>query len=310
MSLFLFAGLFAASAFALPVNPTVSLESFRRLPAKRPAFVLPNGNLRAINFEGIVALSNCSGSIVRYESSLEDDQAMVLTNGHCIESGFIEPGAFVLNELSSRSFAVLEPSSGRSLGNVQAEKILYATMTKTDLTLYRLKQTFREISAKFRIRPLTLVSRPTNPGQKIEIVSGYWKRGYTCAVEYFVDTIKEDKWTWRNSIRYTRPGCETIGGTSGSPIVAAGTDQVVGVNNTANEDGGKCTMNNPCEVDAGGKVLVEEGVSYGQQIALVYSCLDSQLRFDLKTPTCRLPGGVQSGSSSIRVATKRARSSY
>lgn len=307
ISLFLLSGLFVSSAFALPVNPTVSLESFRRLPAVRPVFKMPNGNLRAINFEGIVALSNCSGAIVRYESSRDDDQAMVLTNGHCIESGFIEPGAFVLNELSSRSFAVLEPSSGRSLGNVQAEKIIYATMTKTDATLYRLKQTYREISEKFRVRALTLASRPTTPGQKIEIVSGYWRRGYSCAVEYFVNTIREDKWTWRNSIRYTRPGCETIGGTSGSPIVAAGTDQVVGVNNTANESGAKCTMNNPCEMDSSGKVVVEKGVSYGQQTALIYSCLDNELRFDLKAPTCRLPGGAQSGSPSVRVATKRSR---
>jgi V8-like Glu-specific endopeptidase len=282
----------AASAVAMPLDPTVSLDTFRS-PALR-------SDLRAVNFEGIVALSNCSGALVRYESSIDDDQAMVLTNGHCNEGGFIDPGAFVLNSPSHRSFAVLEPSSGRSLGNVQAEKILYATMTKTDITLYRVKQTYREIAAKFHVRPLTLSSRIMPRGEKIEIVSGYWKKGYACAIDYLVDTLKEDQWTWRNSIRYTRPGCETIHGTSGSPIIVAGSDQVVGINNTGNDDGEKCTMDNPCDVSRDGTVTVEKGVSYGQQIALIYSCLDSQLRLDLKTPTCALPGGAMAGSA-IRV---------
>jgi hypothetical protein len=104
----------------------------------------------------------------------------------------------------------------------------------------------------------------------------------------------------RNSIRYTRPGCETIGGTSGSPIVAAGTLTVVGINNTGNENGEKCTMDNPCEVSRDGTVLAEKGVSYGQNIALIYSCLDSQLRLDLKLPNCRLPGGAMAGTPSLR----------
>ena len=306
--LILFTAVFSASAsaFAFPVDPTISLETFRTTP--RSAAFFTGANLRAINFEGIVALSNCSGALVRYEGSRDDDQAMVLTNGHCNEGGLIDPDAFILNEASSRGFAVLEPSSGNSLGNIEAEKILYATMTKTDITLYRVKDTFRQIAEKFHVRPLTLASKQALPGQKIEIVSGYWKRGYACAIDYLVNTIKEDQWTWRNSIRYTRPGCETIHGTSGAPIVAAGSDQVIGINNTGNDNGEQCTLDNPCEIDANGKIIAEKGVSYGEQVALIYSCLDSQMRLDLKIPTCRLPGGAQAGSPTFRVRGRTFRS--
>jgi hypothetical protein len=296
--LFLISSLSAVSAFAMPVERTVPLDFFRA-PAR-----FNIGELRGINFEGIVALSNCSGALVRYESSIDDDHAMVLTNGHCNEDGFIEPNAFLLNLDSDRGFAVLEPSSGRSLGNVHAEKILYATMTKTDVTLYRLAETFRQIKDKFHIRPLTLSSRQAPPGQKIEIVSGYWKKGYACAIEYLVDTLKEDKWTMRNSIRYTRPGCLTIHGTSGAPIIAAGSDQIVGINNTGSDNGEKCTMDNPCEVSKDGTVKAEKGVSYGQQIALIYSCLDNELRLDLKLPACRLPGGPGAGQPAMRLRAR------
>jgi len=288
-SLFLTASLFAGSASALPVN------------SSRALLAAPASTLEAINFEGIIKLDNCSGSLVRYEKSLDSDQAMVMTNGHCHSDGLIDPNTFILNKESNRRFSVLKPTDGSSLGTITAEKILYGTMTKTDMMLYRVKETYADIKAKFGVRPLTLSSRIATPGTKIEIVSGYWKTGYACEIEYLVNTIREDAWTFRNSIRYTRPGCKTIHGTSGSPIIAAGTDQVIGINNTGNDNGEKCTMDNPCEIDAEGKITYEKGVSYGQQIALVYSCLDSQLRLDLSISTCRLPGGAMAGSSTIRV---------
>lgn len=296
--LFFASGFWAASVFAMPVEPTVSLDHFSR-PMR--ASSAPGGSMKDVNYEGIVALSNCSGALVRYESSRDDDQGLILTNGHCNETGFIDPNTFLLNEESDRQFAILDPKTGRSLGKVKADKLLYATMTKTDITLYRLKETYRDIAAKFHVRPLTLSSQQAPIGQKIEIISGYWRRGYACEVEYLVDTLKEDRWTMRNSLRYTRPGCQTIHGTSGSPILAAGSDRIIGINNTGNDDGERCTMNNPCEVDGDGKIKAERGVSYGQQIALIYSCLDSEIRIDLKLAKCRLPGGPQAASRSIRV---------
>ncbi len=89
----------------------------------------------------------------------------------------------------------------------------------------------------------------------MSIPSGYWKRVWNCAVDGFVPTVREDQWSWRDSIRYNA-GCDTIGGSSGSPIVDDATGAVIGVNNTGNESGGRCTLNNPCEVASNGTVTV------------------------------------------------------
>ena len=51
-----------------------------------------NPKAKAVNFAGTVALSNCSGSVVRMPDSEDNDPALVMTNGHCLETGFPGPG--------------------------------------------------------------------------------------------------------------------------------------------------------------------------------------------------------------------------
>jgi hypothetical protein len=91
-----------------------------------------------------------------------------------------------------------------------------------------------------------------------------------------------------DSIRYSKSGCKTIHGTSGSPITSRNTGKVIGINNTGNDDGQKCTMNNPCEVSQQGTIYAEQGLSYGQQTYRFYSCLDGQGKLDIKTKGCEL----------------------
>lgn len=240
------------------------------------------------DFEGIIALSNCSGSLVRFEDSKEVDRAMVLTNGHCLGGGFLNPGEIVFNQKVSRTFTVLSKMAS-PLGKITAEKILYGTMTKTDMAIYELKETYAQILTSFNVAPLTLSSEYAEPQTEIEIVSGYWKKGYGCKHDGLVHQLKEGDWMWEDSIRFSRPGCETIPGTSGSPIIARGTKTVIGVNNTGNESGQKCTVNNPCEIDTEGKVSYQKGLSYGQQTAWVYGCMGPNHEWDLTLPSCRLP---------------------
>lgn len=239
------------------------------------------------NFAGIVALSNCSGSLVKFETSKDTDFAMVLTNGHCI-SGMIPYGQVIVHEPSSRTFRLLN-SSGQALGQIRASEILYATMTKTDMAIYKLRSTYAEIKTQYNIEALTLSSQHQTLGENIEVISGYWRRGYRCSVEANIYQLKEGDWIWEDSIRYSRPGCEVIGGTSGSPIVAAGTRTIIGINNTGNEDGRRCTINNPCEIDENGNVTYTQGYSYGQQTFWIYSCLNEQNELELTKPDCALP---------------------
>ncbi|MDX6283841.1 MAG: hypothetical protein QOH03_4912 [Kribbellaceae bacterium] len=239
------------------------------------------------DFTGIAALSNCSGSLVRYASSLSTDSALILTNGHCYEGGMPSPGQVIVNRSSTRSFTLLRPSSSNA-GTVRANRVLYSTMTKTDITLYRLTETYAAIKTRLNITPLTLAQAAPADGAGMAVVSGYWKRIYTCSVQSTIPELREGGWVFKSSIKYRQPGCETIGGTSGSPIVSTSTGEVIGVNNTGNEDGERCTLNNPCEVDANGNITVDQGAAYGQQTWWLYTCLSATRTLDLNKTGCQL----------------------
>jgi hypothetical protein len=161
-------------------------------------------------------------------------------------------------------------------------------MTNTDVTLYELSESYNDIYARTNVRPFLLDSVHPLQGVSIDIISGYWDRGYSCEIDGFVFKIREGDWTFADSIRYTA-GCDTIGGTSGSPIIERGTRKVIAINNTSNESGQRCTLNNPCEVDEVGSVSVRRGVRYGQQTFNFYSCLTPAFTIDLNRSGCTLP---------------------
>lgn len=243
--------------------------------------------VKAVDFAGTVALSNCSGSVVRAPSSQPGDPALVLSNGHCLESGFPGPGEVVLDQASTRSFTLLN-AAGSGVGTLRADKVAYGTMTDTDVSLYRLTSTYAQIESSYGIEALELDAGRPAQGTAITVASGYWKRTYSCDIDGFAYRLKEGAWTWKDSIRYTS-ACETIGGTSGSPVIDDATGKVVAVNNTGNEDGQQCTDNNPCEVDENGTVTVREGINYAQQTYGIVPCIGSGNRIDLDRAGCALP---------------------
>ncbi len=240
------------------------------------------------NFEGIVKLSNCSGSLVIFSGQPTSSKAWVMTNGHCIEKpgGFLSPGEVWVNRPMARTMKIFD--SQMKLHPIKSTKIIYATMTNTDVAFYELSESYDSIEAKTGVRPLHLdANRPTQ-FDNIEIISGYWDRGWSCSIDSFIFKLKEASWTWTDSIRYTAT-CDTMGGTSGSPIIAKGERRVVGVNNTSNESGQQCTLNNPCEVSEDGTARAFKDVRYGQQTYNVYTCLAPDFTLDLTLPGCELP---------------------
>ncbi|MET9605498.1 serine protease [Streptomyces sp. NPDC006512] len=245
------------------------------------------GRAVAVTYAGTVALSNCSGSVVRTPASLPDDPALVLSNGHCLETGFPAAGEVLVNRSSSRSFSLLN-ASGSKVATLRAGKIAYGTMTDTDVSLYQLTTTYAQIQSRYGISALTLDDARPAQGSAIKVVSGYWKRTYSCNVDGFAYRLKEGAWTWKDSVRYTS-SCNTIGGTSGSPVIDTATGKVVAVNNTGNEDGGRCTDNNPCEVDQSGNVTVRRGINYAQQTYTLVPCIGAGNQIDLNRPGCALP---------------------
>lgn len=237
-----------------------------------------------VDFTGTVALNNCSGSLVRTPNSAPGDRALVLTNGHCVK--LMAAGEVLVNQPSSRTFRLLN-GAGTQIATLQATKLVYATMAGTDAALYQLNTTYGQIEQQHRSRALELSATHPVSGTDIKVVSGYWKRIYTCKIDGFVHQLKEAQWTWKDSIRYTS-SCNTIGGTSGSPIVDVASGKVVGVNNTGNESGQRCTMNNPCEVDPSGNVTVRKGINYGQQTFHINACFGPGTNLNLSLPGCTL----------------------
>jgi V8-like Glu-specific endopeptidase len=246
-----------------------------------------NPSAKAVNLAGTVALSNCSGSVVRMPDSEADDPALVMTNGHCLDSGFPAPGEVLVDKASSRTFSLLN-ASGSRVATLRAAKLAYGTMTDTDVAFYQLTTTYGQIKSSYGINPLTLNDKHPVAGTAISIPSGYWKRVYSCDIDGFAHTLKEGDWTWKDSVRYTS-ACNTIGGTSGSPVVDEATGKVVAVNNTGNEDGERCTVNNPCEVDASGNVTVRKGINYGQETYQIPACFGIDNKLDLSASGCTLP---------------------
>jgi hypothetical protein len=243
--------------------------------------------LQAVSLAGTVALSNCSGSVIRFPNSADSAPALVLSNGHCLETGFPDPGEVIVGQSSSRTFSLLN-SAGTKVATLRASKVAYSTMTDTDVTIYQLTSTYATIKNSYGISALTVQDTHPVAGTAITVASGYWKRLYNCSIDGFAYRLKEGDWTWKDSVRYTS-ACNTIGGTSGSPVVDQSTGKVVAVNNTGNEDGETCTVNNPCEVDASGNVTVREGINYAEETYQIPACFTTGNQLNLSASGCVLP---------------------
>ncbi|MER5429801.1 serine protease [Streptomyces sp. NPDC002588] len=278
------AGVGAAPAVAAPAAKAETRTETKAAAAETKAAA---PTLKAVSLAGTVALSNCSGSVIRFPNSLDTDPALVLSNGHCLTSGFLDPGEVVTNQTSSRTFTLLN-SSGTGVATLRASKLAYATMTDTDISIYQLTSTYATIKSSYGITPLTVQNTHPTAGTAITVASGYWKKLYNCNIDGFVYRLKEGDWTWKDSVRYTS-ACQTIGGTSGSPVIDQSTGNVVAVNNTGNEDGETCTVDNPCEVDESGNVTVRQGINYAEETYIIPACFTTGNQLNLSASTCTLP---------------------
>ncbi|KUN29601.1 hypothetical protein AQJ23_02225 [Streptomyces antibioticus] len=274
-----------AALFVLAVAGTgaapAGAASFGVTPAARTTAQTAN----AVSLAGTVALSNCSGSLVRFPQSVDTDPALVLSNGHC--SSLMDPGVVITNRAANRPFGLLD-SSGARVATLNAEKLAYGTMTDTDVAVYQLPTTYAAIKNSYGLSALTVRDTPPTVGTAVTVASGPWKKLLDCDIDGFAYRLKEGKWTWKESVRYT-PACQTIGGTSGSPVIDRSTGEIVAVHNTGNENGASCTLDNPCEVDPDGKVTVRKGINYAAQTYQLPACFTTGNQLDLSAPGCTLP---------------------
>jgi len=266
---------------------------FRRIFAAVGAVVLnltlltsPAGAVTA-DFSGTLNIDGCSGSLVRMPTSTEDDPALLLTNGHCYEGAWPVPDEVLVDRPSHRVATLLD-AAGKPAALVQASRAMYVTMSGTDITLYRLVQSYRELDRAYHVRPLTISAKRPTPGTAVQVVSGGLGKIFSCSVDQLVYRVLESGYITKDVLRYTS-ACQTGPGSSGSPVVDTVTGEVIGINNTSNRDGGQCTQNNPCEMDRDGVISVHKGIAYGTETYWLTTCVGPGNRLDLARPGCLLP---------------------
>ncbi|WP_409497393.1 trypsin-like serine protease [Amycolatopsis sp. cmx-11-12] len=252
------------------------IMSGARVPADDP---VPD-----IDVSGSASLDFCSGSVVRAPASKVTDAALVLTNGHCVDGDRPTPGAALVDQPADRKVA-LQDRGGWVQTVAHADRLVYATMTGTDAAVYRMDKTYGQLAAA-GVKILDLTSTPMRAGDKIRLLTADPRHTSSCAVAAVVPHLREGGWQQDDSVRYNT--CTSTHGDSGAALLSEDGTTVVGVNNTSNDDGQRCTENNPCEVDANGAVTAVKGRSYGQQVHKLAACLAERSTIDLSRPGCTL----------------------
>ncbi|MGW0584082.1 trypsin-like serine protease [Streptomyces sp. NPDC002920] len=241
------------------------------------------------NVEGAADLGNCVGSVVSTPASRPQDPALLLTNGHCVQEQRPAPGTALVDRPAAREVPIAD-RQGYPQTTAHAKRLVYATMTGTDIALYRLDKTYAQLKAE-GAKVFQLTSAPVRAGDPLTMA--YAGGRLDCTAEAVVTHLREGGYQQDDSIRYaTSEDCAPWHGTSGSALLAPDGTTVVGIHNTHNEAGEQCTDNNPCEVGPDQAVTSVQGRSYGQQVYLIAACLTEGSKLDLSHPDCTLTGAA------------------
>ncbi len=238
----------------------------------------------SVDMNGAVNLNGCSGALVRFSSSKKSDQALILSAGHCAP-WTPEPFDYIIHKKYQAVVTFLKSDGTDHLQKAKTSELIYATMTDTDVALFGLNETYQEIEDRIGSKALLISEKPAKAADYIVILSGQLHKSYSCQIEALVYNLIEGDYVWQDSLRYARPGCEVVGGTSGSPILNQATGEIIGLNNTGNQGGKMCSDGSPCEVSKNGSVYAEVGFNYGQQVYSLATCF-VRGQFNLNFPGC------------------------
>jgi hypothetical protein len=249
--------------------------------------------------------SNCSGALVTFSGRKASARALVLSAGHCSDRGSAEitmgkkplampgQGEVLYRVRATRSMTLETGKSDEPRTCVEAEEIVYATMTGADIMLVQTSETYEQIEQRTGATPF-LISQDTSfaPNLAIRVPSARWQNDRACQVETTVEKLKESQWFWGPVLRIKiADTCGFPHGASGAPAIRKDNAEVIGVVGTASDaNGAPCELNNPCEVAPDGSIHAsarEQG--YLHFVHNFYTCLDPDRNIDLAVAGCLLP---------------------
>lgn len=245
--------------------------------------LLLNEDLADFDFSGQASPPSCSGSVVNFGQA-DTAKAVLMTNGHCVGMLDIAPDTIIRDQPYKVSVRLFKDKTHTI--NVSSTKIIYGIIKTHDVALVELDATYKALNEQ-GVRSRRIASKALPVGATLIMPSGFFRRTTSCAILDIVPFIKED--VYLNTDAYKYRECLAMHGTSGSPLIDAASGEVVGVNYTGNDDGERCTFNNPCEVDTAGHITVDKGAGYGDPVHQIMNCLNADHLFDLNQPTCTLP---------------------
>ena len=286
----------AAETYTVVVNEEVT-ETFT---ARAGSKLLNNADGSLNRLKGIARFdgaSNCTGTFIQ-TSERADAPAYLITNGHCAQRWHAND---VYRDEPASDFTAtfnyfVETNDAQI--PVQARVVVCSTMKGRDVAIVELEATIGDLIGQ-GVQPFAIADAAPTPAVAIRIfgvpITGIaaeeqYLRREDCSMTGQVDLL-EFQWHFFDAFRNT---CRDVfGGSSGSPVLAEGSDAIFALINTTSI-GGKyaCALGVPCEVTETGTQL-RSSTSYATPIVGLSRCFDADGRFDLDTPNCPLDDGHQ-----------------
>lgn len=247
---------------------------------------------------GNAIVNSCSAGVIKLEAMSSSRKAIVATNGHCLrlnrtmdrESSYLNPGETLTNietqAFLERTLIRIHAPSGTV--EVAAKRLIFATMTGTDISLFELNDSYDDLKEKYEIKPLIVSPKELAPKEAVQIQTGYYNRNFNCAFVRKVN-LREGPFHTNGALELTLE-CDIYPGVSGSPIVLRKSKMITGLANThTSGEGEVCGFNNPCIILGSQVIEPNAGTSFGVSLVGLNSCYNSQIQqFDFARKSCRL----------------------
>nr|WP_232370000.1 serine protease [Xenorhabdus lircayensis] len=236
--------------------------------------------------------SHCTATLISGENiSSKDTPALILTAGHCVNSG-VSTNDVIIDQPAAENWEYTPDyfiDKKDSFSPIKINRILYSTMKNEDIAVLQLDATYGDL-AKKGYHPLKLKKNLDMKHQPIVLthipVIGVdynyaYLRKSECNITGKSPLLYEGGAPWIWSPVFSVNCAGVVGGTSGSPVFEKGKTNVIGVlNTTTTPEMTGCGGNRPCTVE-NNKGVPEEGASYFIPVDTIANALTKDNKLDL-----------------------------